>query len=206
LAGICEIIRIAYDVKSYQVIGVPATLGFSGQDKIAQASPAASLAESGKQPVYFYDIDARAPGTSPPSEGQAREMLRALLADRFHLTLHRDRSALSYYALTAVNGAAKLKPAAEGCKPQRNPELLDACGQTMEQLARFLIAHADRPVVDMTGISGKFDYEIPISRAEPIDFRALAASLQEHLKLKLEARNGPIEILVVDHVERPSTN
>ena len=68
----------------------------------------------------------------------------------------------------------------------------------------YLNADADLPVLNMTGLSGRFDYEI--ERHAAGDFDSLAASVQEHLKLKLEARKGPVEVLKVDRVERPSSN
>jgi uncharacterized protein (TIGR03435 family) len=72
--------------------------------------------------------------------------------------------------------------------------------------------YTDRPVVDMTGISEKFDFEIPIvpinlsAGSSGESMHAMLASLRQHLGLRLEPRKGPIEVLVVDHVERPSEN
>jgi uncharacterized protein (TIGR03435 family) len=206
MAGICDLVRIAYDVKGYQVIGVPAALGFSGQDKIAPPTMMQSMEDARKQPNIFYDIAARAPGTNPPTADQVNEMLRALLAERFHLKTHRDRQELSFYALVPAKNGPKLTPAVDGCKAQMNPEVMSACGQTMEQLARRLNANADKTVIDLTGISGKFDYQIPIERTQLRDFGAVAAAIEQGLKLKLESRKGPVEVLIVDHVERPSEN
>jgi uncharacterized protein (TIGR03435 family) len=204
--AICDIIRIAYDVKYYQVIGVPATLGYSGQDRIPPVSFQAAIADAAKQPVFFYDIEARSPGSDPPKEDQVREMLRALLADRFHLTLHRENREFSYYALVPAKNGPKLTPAVEGCKGHSTPDLATSCGQTMERLVKQLNGLADRTVLDMTGYTGKFDYEIPIDRNDGDIRSAILASLLEHLKLKLEPRKGPVECLVIDHVERPSEN
>ena len=79
--GICDIIRLAYDVKSYQVVAVPPALAFSGQDKaVAPNTLPAALAEMDKDPPIFYDIEARAAGSDPPTLAQVREMLKALLA------------------------------------------------------------------------------------------------------------------------------
>jgi uncharacterized protein (TIGR03435 family) len=205
MVGICDLIRIAYDAKGYQVIGVPATLGFSGQDKTASLSMQASIADAAKHPVFFYDIEARAPGPDPPNVEQVREMLRALLADRFHLTLHRENRELSYYALVPAKNGPKLEHV-ESCKPQRGSGVLTVCGQTTELLARNFNARADRMVIDMTGFTGKFDYEIPFDQSDPDFQSAMQASTLEYLKLKLEARKGPVDCLVVDHVERPSEN
>jgi uncharacterized protein (TIGR03435 family) len=83
---------------------------------------------------------------------------------------------------------------------------MTGCGQTMEQLANILNGHTDRKVLDMTGLTGKFDYEIPLVFSDGDRKAAVLASVLEHLKLKLESRKGPIECLVVDHVERPAEN
>ncbi len=205
-AAICDIVRIAYDVKGYQVIGVPPALGYSGQDKIPGTSMAQSVEDFHKQPGIYYDIEARAPGTAPPTEDQMREMLRALLADRFQLKVHHDTKELSFYALIPAKDGPKLTPAVDGCKPSRNPEMMSGCGKTMEQLAKTLNANADKLVIDKTGISAKFDYQIPIERTQLRDFGAMVASIQEGLKLKVEARKGPVDVLIIDHVERPSEN
>jgi uncharacterized protein (TIGR03435 family) len=80
----------------------------------------------------------------------------------------------------------------------------------MEQIARRLSSQTDRMVLDMTGTSGKFDYQIPIDRSQVRelgrDFGAMVTAVQDGLKLKVESRKGPIDVLVVDHVERPSEN
>src|ERR1035438_5706398 len=115
MVGICDLIHLAYDVKGYQVTGVPATLGLSSQEKAEPISLQQSIASAAKQPVLFYDIQARAPGSDPPSEEQVREMLRALLAERFHLTLHRETRDYSYYALVPAKGGPKLTEHVETC-------------------------------------------------------------------------------------------
>jgi uncharacterized protein (TIGR03435 family) len=173
-----------------------------GQERDAPVTYEGSVAAQAKLPPAFYDIEARAPGPDPPSQDQAREMLRALLRDRFALSLHRENRNASYYALVPAKGGPKLTPAAEGCKPRGSPEVMMVCGRTMAQIAGYLNLYADRPVLDMTGISGKFDYEIPVAT----DFATVRANVQERLKLSLESRQGPVEFLVVDHVERPSEN
>jgi uncharacterized protein (TIGR03435 family) len=194
--GICGIVRIAYDVKSFQVVGMPATLGHPGQG---------SRATDGGE---LYDIEARAPGPDPPNADQVREMLRSLLRDRFALTLHRESRDLSFYALVPTNDGPKLTPAVATCKPTPNPmpERMSVCGQTMGQVAGYLTSFVDRPVLDMTGVTGKFDYEIPIDPSGGDLKEQVVAGIQERLKLKLQSRKGPVEVLVIDHVKGPLGN
>jgi uncharacterized protein (TIGR03435 family) len=203
--GICDIIRIAYNVKSFQVFGVPPGLGFSVEHKTQPAPTRLSGVPVNERSAFFYDIQARSPGTGPPSDEKIREMLRALLAERFSLKLHREQRTLALYALVPSAGEPKLKPAIAGCVPKYSSYSRQLCGCTMEQLAHILNDKCDRPVVDMTHISGRFDIEIPIDQ-EGYDFDALVASIRNNLGLRIEARRDQIEVLVVDHVEKPSAN
>ena len=134
-------------------------------------------------------------------------MLRALLAERFQLTTHRESRELAYLALVVAKASGpKVQPASLDCKPGKRPDTMAPCGQTMQMLAKYLNGYADRQVIDMTGYTEKFDYEIPIDRSDRDFGAAVMAAVQEKLGLKLETRKGPVEVLVVDHVEKPSEN
>jgi uncharacterized protein (TIGR03435 family) len=112
---------------------------------------------------------------------------------------------LPFYALVPAKDGPKLTPAADSCKPAPlAPEVMHVCGATMASLARSLNGYTDRTVMDMTGIATKFDYEIPIDRSNFGE--SVLTGVQRYLKLKLEPRKGPVEVLAVDHVERPSEN
>jgi uncharacterized protein (TIGR03435 family) len=84
--------------------------------------------------------------------------------------------------------------------------VLSICGQTTEQIANYLNTYADRRVIDMTGIAGKFDYEVPLDQSWGNFGESLLAGIQTQLKLKLEPRKGPVEVVFIDHIERPSEN
>ena len=194
-------------MKSFQVFGVPSTLGYSRQEKTEAGSARFPVSAPSKQSsAVFYDIEARSPGTKPPSDEQVQEMLRGLLADRFNLKLHRERRPFASYALVTFGGSPKLRPATDGCRPQRSVDFIQLCGYTIEQFAQFLTTRSDKIVVDMTDIIGKFDIELPLDQSQSRDFSALAASVSQNVKLKIEPRNDQIDVLVVDHVERPSAN
>ncbi len=210
--GICDLIRLAYGLRSYQVVGVPARLGLSAEERLEPSaggireSIQQRIAAISKEPNPFYDIEARAAGSEAPNDEQTRAMLQALLAERFHLAAHNETREISYLALVQAKGGAKLQPASESCKPHSSLSLMAPCAQTMEQVARYLNSYADRQVIDMTGLTGKYDYEVPTDRTAP-DFGAdVTAAIQQRLGLRLEPRKGPIEVLVVDHVETPSEN
>ena len=174
-----------------------------------------------------YDILAGTPGESRPNLDEQMAMLRKLLTDRFGLTFHHEQKELSFYALTVVRSGSKLK---ESTGPADSPPelisvvypdhvMLPARNATVAQfVAMMQRAVLDRPVVDRTGLSGKFDFTLewtsdesqfggalPPPPAEPAK-PGLFVALQEQLGLKLEALKGPVETMVIDRVERPSEN
>jgi uncharacterized protein (TIGR03435 family) len=174
-----------------------------------------------------YEILALTPGEVKLTRDEQMAMLRKLLAERFKLTFHRTPKEFSIYLLETVKSGAKLKdstspaddPAAlvSTVYPQRI--LLPARNATMGQFASLLQrAVLDRPVVDKTGLAGRYDFdlewapdesqfggEVPVASADapsPPFFTAI----QQQLGLKLEATRGPVDTLVIDTVERPSAN
>jgi uncharacterized protein (TIGR03435 family) len=100
---------------------------------------------------------------------------------------------------------------------------IDAEGSTLSEFSKLLNLVLDRPVMDKTGIAGRFDIHlefsldqvtpgllglVPDAPAEAADPTGLTifTAIQERLGLKLEPAKGPVELLVIDHVEKPSTN
>jgi uncharacterized protein (TIGR03435 family) len=178
-----------------------------------------------------YDILAKAPGESRPNLDKQMSMLRALLVDRFKLTFHREPKELPIYTLTVVKSGLKIKEttmlpdqAPEGPPPLvfvvTLPSLrMPARYATMAEFASMLQRAAlDRPVVDKTGLSGRYDFDLEFTADDHIYGGALGkgtddatkpglfAAIQEQLGLKLEATRGTIQAMVIDRVERPSEN
>jgi uncharacterized protein (TIGR03435 family) len=154
-------------------------------------------------------------------------MLRSLLADRFKLTFHREQKEFSIYVLGVARSGPKLK--ASTAAPDSPPAListvypqrivLPARNATMGDLASLMQrAILDRPVVDKTGLQGRYDFDLEWApdetqfggevAAAPAEAPSapLFSAIQQQLGLKLEATRGPINALVVDSVERPSAN
>jgi len=162
-----------------------------------------------------YDIIAKAAGPAPLA--QLRQMLRTLLAERFHLQLHRETKELPVYALVAAKGGPKLHKA----EPGGNTDMRGENGSfvfrntSMPLFAEDLstLSQMDRPVLDRTGIPGFFDFNLKFAESNDEMKRALIAGdgasvftlIQEQLGLKLEARKGPVGMLVIDHAERAPT-
>jgi uncharacterized protein (TIGR03435 family) len=174
-----------------------------------------------------YNIQAVTPGDVRPTHDEQMAMLRALLADRFKLAFHREQKEFSIYALEVAKGGAKLRVTAAApddpaqlistVYPQRI--VLPARNATMGDLTSLMQrAMLDRPVVDKTGLTGKYDFdlewapdetqfggEVPIASADA-PTPPLFSAIQSQLGLKLEATRGPVQALVVDTVARPSEN
>ena len=174
-----------------------------------------------------YDILAVTPGEIRPTRDEQMSMLRNLLTERFRLAFHREQKEFSIYTLSVARGGPKLKPSTAA--PDDPPAListvypqhmlLPARNATMGELVSLMQrAMLDRPVVDKTGLSGRYDFDLnwapdetqfggdlPKPSAET-PAAPLFTALQEQLGLKLEATRGPVAALVVDKVERPSAN
>jgi len=154
-------------------------------------------------------------------------MLRTLLADRFKLAFHHESKVFSIYSLEIVKGGSKLKPSAAPATdqpalistvyPQRI--LMPARNASMADFVSVMQrAILDRPVVDKTGLTGRYDFNLEWAPDESQFGGEVAAApsdapippfftaIQQQLGLKLEATRGPIEAIVVDHAERPSAN
>lgn len=176
-------------------------------------------------PPEHYDITATIPGhASREFDTPLQLALQALLKERFHLAYHHEQKVISHYGLITAKGGAKLKPSDQpGYSTRSGPGWLNAWGLAMGDLAEFLTRRLDRPVVDYTGLAGRYDLKLtwspdetqsnpempnpnrtPVAADEtqPSIFRAM----EEQLGLKLEGRKGPVEILVVDHAEKAAAN
>jgi uncharacterized protein (TIGR03435 family) len=163
--------------------------------------------------VERFDIAAKAAG--PASEDQLKVMLQALLGDRFKLTLHRDSKVVPMYALVVAKNGPKLSLAEGEGKSNRMGNAMKESFEktTIPELAELLSVPVRAPVVDMTGLKGRFDFKTDFSGffvpgASLDDLPAfISTAIQEQLGLKLESRKAPLEILVIDHAERvPSEN
>ena len=173
-----------------------------------------------------YDIVAITPGDLRPTREEQMGMLRKLLADRFQLSFHREPRELSIYVLEVAKGGPKLRDSA---KPDEAPALINVVypasiklparnvtmGDFVSMLQRAVL---DRPVVDKTGLTGKYDFDLEWApdesqfdgaiRPASTDENAapLFTAIQQQLGLKLVATKGPVDALVVDKAERPSAN
>jgi uncharacterized protein (TIGR03435 family) len=188
-----SLISIAYAIHQKQIVADPAWLG-----------------------TAKFDIEGQADLAGVPSLRQTQEMLQKLLKDRFKF--HLAKRDLSIYAIKVAKGGPKItRSTATSHLPSQTGHGLGAqqerkfTNNTMSDFALGMQAYLDRPVVDETGLSGRYDFTLkwtldnsPIT--EPDAAPGIFTAVQEQLGLKLEATKGPTDVLVIEQVERPSAN
>lgn len=198
-----DLIVFSYGIHTQQLIGAP---NWVGSDR--------------------YDITGKPESDGVPDVTQLKTMVQKLLEERFGLKFRREKRELSAYTITVVKEGPKMaKNESGGALPGfggRGPGAIGVRNSSMEEFAGFLQGRIlDRPVVDQTGLKDKFDFTLewrpdptqlpqgpnapqlpPEIEARPDMFRAI----QEQLGLKLEATRVPVEVFVVDSVQKPSEN
>lgn len=171
-------------------------------------------------------------GDPAASEEERRTMLQAALADRFKLAAHRERREMPIYSLVAARAdgrlGARLKPSDVDCDALRStrsappppaPGQTPACikvfgtrklmgrGMTISELALGeVVRFVDRPVEDHTGLSGSYEWTLEWSgdASDQTVPSTIFTALQEQLGLRLEQARGMVDVIVIDHVERPT--
>ncbi len=190
------ILEWAYGVRGFQVLGAPDWLR-----------------------EELFEIDARP--EHPATEAQIKQMVQALLADRFKLKLHRETKAIPVYALIVGKDGSKLaegevrssqfRPFGDIVTP---PGKLTAHGATMAYFAQILTDNLDRPVIDKTNLTGNYNFDLTYegpswSPDEPGSYKPFGAAIFgpiQKIGLKLEPQKSPVEMLVIDSVNHPSAN
>lgn len=179
-----SLIRLAFRIKDYQIDKAPAWI------------------DSAR-----YDINAK-------GGGELYASLRALFAERFALQSHMETRELTVYSLEPGKGGLKMTRHDEGSGTTARASCGHLLGKrvTSAVIATMLSRQLERDVTDNTGLPGKYDFELtwtPDSGACPggaSDSPSLFTAVQEQLGLRLESKKGPTEIVVIDHIERPSEN
>jgi uncharacterized protein (TIGR03435 family) len=201
-----ELMSFAYGVHPKQVIGAP---DWAATDK--------------------FDIDAKPDGEGAPNDKQWKGMLQKLLVARYKLTFHHDKKELPVYVLSVAKSGQKMTKS-QG-DPNGLPGLffhgrlgdLHVTNANMADFAGLMQeAVLDRPVLDQTGITGRWDFALDWTPDDsqfsgmgakippPTDGAnqppALYTAIQEQIGLKLDATKAPADVMIIDHVEKPSEN
>ena len=210
------LIMFAYGIQGFQLVGVPDWVATERFDITAKAAADVPPTPIGR--------------TSPEAL-----MLRSLLEDRFRLSAHRETRDLPIYALVLARADGRLGPQLRQTTSDYCARLLAAAGKAgdtpippggpvcgmrpggtgneitagaipMNEFARFLNVNVGRTVVDRTGLTGVWDFDLkwspPNAPTPDPDRPSIFTALQEQLGLRLDATTGPVEVLVIDRLER----
>lgn len=200
------LISFAYGVHAKQVIGIP------------------DWADTAK-----FDITAQPDIDGQPSDKQLKGMVQKMLTERFKLTFHHESREMSVYVLSEIKTGQKLTKndgdpnGLPGLFFQGGPGKLNVRNATMKDFTGLMQnVVLDRPVLDQTGLAGRYDFKLNWTPDDsqfggmgakippPTDAADappnLYTAIQEQIGLKLEATKAPADVLVIDHVEKPSDN
>jgi uncharacterized protein (TIGR03435 family) len=200
-----DLISFAYGLHTQQLIGAPAWFG-----------------------TDLFDIDGVPDIEGIPSEKQQRIMLQKLLADRFQLKFHHEQKELPVYVITVAKGGPKMTKDA-GAPEDPTAFFFRGLGEltvrnlSMAEFATwFQGSVTDKPVVDHTGLTDRYDFTFKWTPDDSqfVQFRgsnplppprenappSLYTAAQEQLGLKFEATRAADDVIVIDHVEKPSPN
>jgi uncharacterized protein (TIGR03435 family) len=192
--SLLDLIREAWNVRDYQI---------SGPDWLT---------------TERFDVVANFPAGA--TERQLEAMKQTLLLDRFGLKLHTETRNLPVYGLVIAKSGVRFQPAKPDA-PSRNlmnggrgSYDMRATRKTMADLAEALSRFADRPVRDMTGLTGTYDFTLQWMREEAQSaatevglklLPTMSVAMEEQLGLRLEPRSAPIEMLVIDRAQKTPT-
>jgi uncharacterized protein (TIGR03435 family) len=202
-----RLIRLAYGVQDSQIFGGPNWLNSEKYD--IEAKMDSSVADELRK-LSFDEHKVVVDG-----------MLQALLAERFGLTLHHETVQVPVYALVIAENGLKLQRAIPGdtypngfkrsddvpigAGDWSQPGKFVGQGVPIASLLQVLSEHyLHRTVLDKTALTDKYDFTLQWAPVE--SQAAIFTAIQEQLGLKLESQKGPLEILVIDHAEKPSEN
>ncbi len=205
-ATLQNLISIAYDVRPFQISGGPKWIDTDRFDIDARltTSDAASPAN---------------PGLTREDQWKAGEGLKSLLADRFLLTFHEGTREQSLFALVVAKRGPKLQNSTESegfIRRAAGRGSIKGQSVALRLLVLNLANELGQPVIDKTGLTGKYTFELKWDASLPSAAQSSVVSdpegssiftaLQEQLGLRLESQKGPVRVLVVDRAERPSEN
>lgn len=184
------LVQLAYGIESNQIAGKPSWLDSDN-----------------------FDIDAKPEEGVKLSPDELKPRLQSLLADRFHLVAHFETQTARGYALVTAKGGPKLQPTKgdhfPGWRIDTSTGHLEGLNWSMAFLATVLQRATKIPIADETGIAGSYDIKVQYAPDAEQDsaLPSLFTALRETLRLELKAKQVPMQVLVIDHIDRtPDAN
>ena len=201
-----DLLLFAYDLNPKQLIGLPKWAGDVG-----------------------FDLDGVPDSEGRPNTRQLKLLIQEALADRFKLTFHHGQQPLSVFALRVAKGGPKLTETTHPATDLAgfnigDPGVVTVTNETMKDFCAGLQnAVLDKPVVDQTGLTARYDFRLkwtpdesqfavfgPRASTQPTDDPSappsLSTAMQEQIGLRLESVRAQADVFIVDHVERPTAN
>jgi bla regulator protein blaR1 len=198
---VIDLIRFAFEVQSYQIVGGPKWVQDERFDITASADsepiqPSPDMPRSKMEEMF----------------SRQRQRMQALLRDRFGLVLRADEREMPIFALVVSKRGIKFKPTDGNPKDGRglsvNPGRLQTRGMTLSDLARGLAGVTGKPVVDQTGLAGEFDITIEFAPDDSPDAGkgSIFTAIEEQAGLRLESKRGKAPVFVIEKLEKPTEN
>jgi uncharacterized protein (TIGR03435 family) len=193
------VLMLAYNVQESQIAGGPSWIG-----------------------TDRWSIDAKSEAGAAHSIEETRQMLQNLLRDRFGLQAHRETREQSAYVLKIAKGGPRLKASETGTTNIRiSGSAIGLEHGEISRLTQLLSSALGKPVVDQTGLTGHYDVSLQWSDAPVADGgvigldahatadpnrESIFSAIQDQLGLQLVSQREPVEMIVIDKIERPSAN
>jgi uncharacterized protein (TIGR03435 family) len=159
------------------------------------------------QKAVRFEVTGKAPAGTP--DDQLMLMLQALLKERFQIAMHTEQREMTHYELVIGKNGPKLKESMVGQAEGFGTARLDGIRSnrmTMNKLAAMLSRMTRIPVIDKTGLTGYYQFELKYAdERQPVENQvgpSVFTAVQEQLGLKLESKKSPVEVLVIDHAEK----
>ena len=159
-----------------------------------------------------YEIQATT--AAPSTEAEMRRMMQMLLAERFGLKWHSEQREMSVYVLAPGKNGPKISPAKGVARDGGDGDTNVGKGRffghnvTMRALTQILTENMGRPVLDRTGLTGRYDFDLQYDPGSLIDWRLAPAlpAMMGDLGLRLEPEKAMVDVMVIDSIERPEEN
>jgi uncharacterized protein (TIGR03435 family) len=214
-----SLIAFAYDIQEFQISGGSGWVKSDRFDIVAKS-------DRGRSESVPDDMAKMTDEQAKTVQEQMQQKLQALLADRFQLSIHRETKEQPLYALVIGKSGSKLQES-QSKHDARHMMMgggdFEGQGVPLEMLTAALSRQLGRPVIDHTRLKGHYDFKLQwtpepgqsggplppgVEGPPPADLNgpSLFTAIQEQLGLRLESQKGPVDVLVVDRVEKPSEN